>query len=272
MAKKPAPKELTSEERIQATYDKEVASRRLMSENIPEVTEGFGLELGDSVEVGNLDDCVVVGLFEDGKFVVVEHTRTDNNYGKPIRTEGCIGCWAWTEVFAIERITKADVVNRNVLTLNFSNSDLSSVMWQASKAQSSPDYQRGYIWTLEDKQKYIDSVFEQRSLGAFIFVKDAHYNYEILDGKQRSNALQEYVAGKFSYKDIYFREMSRLDRYSFMSRSVQWATVEKERLTKANLLKIFLDVNCAGVPQTEEHLAKIRKMYEDELVKENGNG
>lgn len=265
---KPAPKELTSEERIQAAYVKERGERTLMRENVPEVTEGFGLELGDFVEVGNLTDCVVIGLFEDGKFVVIEYTSVNNNYGRPIRTGGCIGCWVWTEVFPVKGITKSDVVNRNVLTLNFSNSDLSSVLWQASKAQSNPDYQRGYVWTLEDKQKYIDSVFEQRSLGAFIFVKDQHYNYEILDGKQRLNALQEYVAGKFSYNGIYFREMSRVDRYRFMSRSVQWATVEKERLTKANLLKIFLDVNCAGVPQTEEHLAKIRKMYEDELVKD----
>ena len=83
MAKKPkAPtKELTREEQIYAAYQKTKETSDLMHEEIVEVAPQFRVQIGDAVEVGNLEDCLVVGIFDDGKFIVIEYTHTYNNYG-----------------------------------------------------------------------------------------------------------------------------------------------------------------------------------------------
>ena len=58
-----------------------------------------------------------------------------------------------------------------------------------------PDYQRGYVWTLEDKQKLIQSIFNRADIGKFVFIEDENYReyrLEVIDGKQRLRAILDY--------------------------------------------------------------------------------
>jgi hypothetical protein len=124
-----------------------------------------------------------------------------------------------------------------------------------------PDCQRGYVWSLEDEVRLIDSVFNARDIGKFVFIK---YNWprtddDILDGKQRLNTLVRFITNQFQYKGLYWNQLSRGDRGLFEDRIVQYVELDGERLSEADKLEIFLNVNCAGVPQTEEHLTAIRE-------------
>ena len=63
-----------------------------------EVPDNRRLYTGDRVEIGNLENCIVVETSPDFKKVIVEYTRTDNNYGNPITTDGLIGGWTWFDI------------------------------------------------------------------------------------------------------------------------------------------------------------------------------
>jgi hypothetical protein len=137
--------------------------------------------------------------------------------------------------------------------------------------EDSPDYQRGYVWTKLDKVRFLETVFERRDLGKFVFLEDGSYRsdtVEVLDGKQRLSALLDFYLGKISYNGVYWRELSKLDRLCFEGVGVQFVLIDKTQVKKSDLLRLFLDINCAGVPQTEEHLDYVRELYSLELAKE----
>lgn len=136
-----------------------------------------------------------------------------------------------------------------------------------------PDYHRGYVWTLDDKVALIDSVMNDRAIGSFIFIEYPLSVYdgrlEVMDGKQRLNAITEFYCSHFPYKGKYYHQMSNFDRDKFDSTLLQHAQLDDVKLTTADKLQIFLDVNCAGVPQTAEHLKFVKAKLEAEKQKES---
>ena len=122
--------------------------------------------------------------------------------------------------------------------------------------------------TLEDKQKLIDSIFKNIDIGKFAFIhKPFNSNeplYEILDGKQRINALCEFYENRFPYKGKYFNDLSARDRNHFCNYGVDVAEIAQA--DKATILKYFLILNTGGKPISDTHLNKIKKLYEEELA------
>ena len=68
-----------------------------------------------------------------------------------------------------------------------------------------PEYQRDYVWSEEDKVDLIDSIMHHRDIGKFVFVENPFDHskerggdsYEVLDGKQRINAIIGFINGEF---------------------------------------------------------------------------
>ena len=89
--------------------------------------------------------------------------------------------------------------------------------------------------------------------------------YEILDGKQRINALCEFYENRFPYKGKYFNDLSARDRNHFCNYGVDVAEIAQA--DKATILKYFLMLNTGGKQISEEHLAKVEKMYINEMNK-----
>jgi hypothetical protein len=46
---------------------------------------------------------------------------------------------------------------------------------------------------------------------------------------------------------------------------IQSATLDSEKVSKADVLWLFLSINTGGVPQTEEHVANAKRLYEEAL-------
>lgn len=266
--------ELTREQRISAAWDQFESYNPDAKELTPSVPACRLLKVGDKVELGNLKDCVVAELSNDGRFVLVEYTSVDTNYGKPIFTEGRMNVWPWYEVFALDQIEPTRLTTDR-LRPTFIQSDLSSLLSLALDRGviDNPDYQRGYVWTLEDKQRLIASVMAERNIGSFLFVK---YDYEaykgklvVLDGKQRLNALVEFYTGRYMYEGKFYHQLSRIDRARFESHRVAYAHLDGQRMSRAKLLEMFLEMNEAGVPQSEEHLNMVRELLAKEKTAES---
>lgn len=256
--------QMTREERIKRAW--ETRHRVMGSEELtPSVPDCRRLAIGDKVEVGNLEDCVVAGLSDDGRFVLVEYTSVRTNYGKPIRDEHQLGVWPWMSVFPLDQIEDTCFAKEGTRPsfLNANMSSLISTVFNRGVVDN-PDYQRDYVWTLEDKQRLIESVLAERNIGSFIFVQFEYEKHEgkleVLDGKQRLNALSEFYTSRFTYKGKFFHQLSWRDRYRFKSLDVSYAYLDGERMSRAELLEMFLESNTSGVPQTEAHLDKVRQM------------
>jgi hypothetical protein len=176
----------------------------------------------------------------------------------------------WTDVCPKAENRKDYVVSEPLMYDGYRNGSVSSLMSRYLRGlEDNPDYQRGYVWTMQDKARLLESLFMGREIGRFAFVTHKYPKLdEVLDGKQRLNCLFEFYTSQISYQGIYWHQLSPRDRDRIESRSIQWVDLPGERYKKSDLLRIFLEVNAAGVPQTPEHLAKVEALYKAQLAME----
>ena len=86
--------------------------------------------------------------------------------------------------------------------------------------------------------------------------------YEIVDGKQRLNALMQYYENRFPYKGYYYRDLSGKDKGFFLRHNVVYADIEN--CNRKEILNIFLMLNTTGRKMEENDLEKARRMLEEE--------
>jgi len=267
-------RELTRDELIQRSYARFVSDR----DSYPYVSRlaippSRLLHIGDKVEIGMLQDAVVIAVHDEGKAITVQHAElrvreSRNNPGIPVTS---IGTWPWTSAYRLEDMTPSKLTNQPIQYLTYLNSGLDSLVHRMYRCsvEDNPDYQRGYVWTEEDKQRYLESIFEARDLGRFIFVE---YDYprvdELFDGKQRLSTIMDLIESRIAYRGVYWHQMSPSDRNAVENRPVQFAELNGSRIPRVELLQIFLMVNAAGVPQTEAHLDHVKSLIAAELQKQ----
>lgn len=133
-----------------------------------------------------------------------------------------------------------------------------------------PDYQRGAVWDDEDRQKLLDSLFNGRDIGRFVFKelpytrieKDRCY-YEIVDGKQRMLTLLAYFENRFPYKGVYYNDLSSKDKDWLMNASIGVAEIN-QNATRSEVLEVFLALNEGGKPVAKEILDHARELLKGE--------
>lgn len=153
-----------------------------------------------------------------------------------------------------------------------------------------PEYQRGYVWTDENKDALLDTIFERCTFGSFLFVRHAGFNHKnditqrhykslsgadvsvaanedylttVIDGQQRLTTILDFVLDRRAYRGVYFSQMSPKDRYDFLGSSVQYTIIDEVQTNRREILRMFLQTN-RGVPQQPEHLAKVQALYDAE--------
>lgn len=60
-----------------------------------------------------------------------------------------------------------------------------------------PDYQRGYVWNRDKKQKLIDTILRDWTIPPIHMIELAVNHYEVLDGQQRLRSIEDFVKDKF---------------------------------------------------------------------------
>ena len=136
-------------------------------------------------------------------------------------------------------------------------------------------YQRDFVWTLEQKQLLIESIYNYLNCGMILVrersfdfvekeVKKGNYNvgfFDIVDGKQRLNALYEFLTNQF--KDLhgnYFGDLSAMSKRVFADSTCFAFGIMRERSTDEDVINSFLNVNFTGTPMSREHIEYVRSL------------
>lgn len=138
-------------------------------------------------------------------------------------------------------------------------------------------YQRPLVWTLEDKQNLIESIYLGISCGQILVrehswkevenaVKNGNYEmsfFDVVDGKQRLNTIYEFIRGDFPDKHgNYYNDLSDHAQIDFSNSMCLTYSVMGTESTDEDVLNAFLGVNFAGVPQSKEHIEYVRSLYD----------
>lgn len=135
-------------------------------------------------------------------------------------------------------------------------------------------YQRGLVWNMEQKQLLLDSIYNGIEIGKFVFrerswdtlckemIEDGHaFSYECVDGKQRLNAILDFLQNKF--KDShgnYFNDLSgRAQRRILGYNKLAFGKLD-ESSTDADVINAFLYVNFTGIPMSKEHIEHVKSI------------
>lgn len=254
--------ELTFEERQEEKIQRDLIRLQEDFDNVAEPTYKFNA--GDSVLIGNLKDVIIEKIIEDGKFYVVDYTGINHNYGNPIKTEHCKGVWVWTSIRKPNN-NKNSFIKNNDIRINYMQRTISSLFTHAYHFgfELDPVYQRGLVWSLEDKIALIDSIFNNVDIGKFTFIKPDNImeKNEVLDGKQRLTTLLEYYEDRFEYKGYKFSDLSIRDQSHIEDYTISWG--ESENLTEEQKLRYFIKLNTTGKPMDEKHIKKVKNMLEE---------
>jgi hypothetical protein len=225
-------------------------------------------KVGDRVRMGNIEESVITEVLDDGKIYLLAQKYIHNNYGTPIPKERVMHC-AWHDVqdyktneeySSQEQFAQPDIFFRKQF-----NTEIRSVLSHYyNNTNMDAEYQRENVWEEADKIALIDSIFNNVDIGKFTFIKlpfdpsPKAFQYEILDGKQRLQALVDYTESRFDYKGKKFRELHPMDKHKIESYMVVMS--EAENLTFEQKCQYFVKLNTTGKPQSKEHLDKVMKM------------
>jgi Protein of unknown function DUF262. len=225
---------------------------------IPEPT--YTHKVGAEVVNGSLRDVVVEEVLEGGKIYKLDFTDYNSNYGSPILTSHQKRYVDWTSVRKKVDSTESFIENDDI-KLRFMQEHIRSLIGKAydTGIDFEPDYQRDFVWELEDKVNLIDSIFKNVDIGKFVLIFKGYSEVlldEILDGKQRLRAILDYYEDRFAYNGKFFSDLSEKDRRHFVGYSI--SVCEVENLTEEQILRYFLYLNISGKAMSKAHLDKIK--------------
>lgn len=140
-----------------------------------------------------------------------------------------------------------------------------------------PDFQRGHVWTEEQKQRFIENVLRGIISSAGMTVqfncpdfemlpenkekRDLPPNFVCIDGLQRITAVIDYVNGKvkpFGYTVDQFKDTS----YRISSMSFRFNLAVYSMQTRAEVLQHYLDINEGSTPHSKSEITRIRGLLE----------
>lgn len=139
-------------------------------------------------------------------------------------------------------------------------------LMKAGEFDMNPPYQRELVWETSHKIAFIEYLISGMPLGNFAVATidtDTQYMVELVDGKQRINAILSFMNDEFGIhiddELVYFSEMNISEQRKF--RNIPLPVTE---LLHANELivrvRYFYKINFGGVPQSEEHRLMVENM------------
>jgi hypothetical protein len=246
-------------------------------------------QIGEHVTLGNLKNVTIAHIYGDGIYAVeIPHpAKSDKN--APTHPERRIVKWVDIE----KRVTpNTDTPFTGDYRMpNFSQSDMSSIIHMNRDNGFVMDtrFQRGYVWSQEDREALLDTIFNQGTIGSFLF--NRHFGFEhknsdavdefrtitgetvliprkdnftvsVIDGQQRITTLINFYLDRWKYKGLYFSQLTFKDQSTFERARITYALVdESDGWGLKDWVWLFLQSN-KGVSQSREHLAKMEEYYE----------
>lgn len=231
---------------------------------VPEACYKF--QVGERVRYGSHAEGRVVEVHDEGRIIVIAVPDKGEHRGQPYDNRRDLPHieW-WIDLEPIEPEQPTHFRRERILT-EYRQQNLWALLstTYSRGLLDSPVYQRDYVWTLADKQRLIGSLFARNDIGKFVFLEHEHpeYQLEVVDGKQRLSAIREYYEGRFPYEGYTWHQLSWEDKRALLDPMVQIALLDAKHVSQADILWLFLSLNEGGVPQTPEHVAKVRALYD----------
>lgn len=128
-----------------------------------------------------------------------------------------------------------------------------------------PDYQRDLVWTLEQKQNLIKSIFAGTDIGTVYFARQRYdenskklevTTFNVIDGQQRLNAINEYVNDGFKVNNLKFSELPQVDKRAFLVNNKCARYVMLFEPSREMELDVYYNLNFGGTRHTETDLEK----------------
>jgi len=229
-------------------------------------------EIGDRVEYGAVEWIKILEVLEDGKVYKILKIHPETPYGVYAGHSFKISYQSWINLLPYRSKEQISSIPRvevdDDISFQYSQRQLRGMLssYYTSGIDLDQDYQRGNVWSPEQKYMLIDSIYKNIEIGKFTVIRrpfreEIDKYYEMLDGKQRLTALLEFYESRFTYKGRYFHEMHGRDQSHFESYSISYS--ETEPLTPEQKYRYFLKLNTCGVPQDPAHIKKVEKLWLD---------
>ncbi|MGL5578785.1 MAG: DUF262 domain-containing protein [Fusobacteriaceae bacterium] len=128
-----------------------------------------------------------------------------------------------------------------------------------------PEYQRGLVWTLKQKQRYIMNLYlEKAEITPTFILNWTDDNFEVVDGLQRLTSAFEFINNEYPLESgLYFRDLSQSDCNFLMNHAVRYTEIRKldsSDLTLEQKIELFLEINELGTKMSDEHISKVKEM------------
>lgn len=225
---------------------------------VPEPKEFF--EIGEEITVGNLINPTVIASFDNGKYYIIFDSIKDDDVYNPKNLK----CFSWLSIF--KKNENDSLFPKERIRISYMQTYLRSLFTYVYdfNLNFDPPYQRDYVWTEEDKQNLLHSIFNYVEIGKFAFIENTTetwsktgYGYEIMDGKQRLQTLVEFYEGRLTYNGLSYRELSDRDRDLFNDYPVNVGILGE--LSEKDIYRYFLYMNKHGKVMDKKHLKEIEK-------------
>lgn len=136
-------------------------------------------------------------------------------------------------------------------------------------------YQRPLVWELEDKQLLLESIYNNIDCGKILVRRRGWkelellvekgetklFWYDVVDGKQRLNAIDEFVKDGFPdnfgnyHSDLSEQAQRRLLNHQLFS----YSQLPEDSMDE-DVLEQFLKLNFCGIPQSKEHIEFVKSL------------
>lgn len=134
-----------------------------------------------------------------------------------------------------------------------------------------PDFQRGHVWSDEQRSRYIEYVLRGGNAQLELQWNHPHWDgaeetdlpieMQIIDGKQRLEAVRKYLRGDIC---AFGRNVSEFNGTSFdVKRSLFRLKMNVHSMrTRKEVLQFYLDLNTGGVVHSSDEITRVRGLLD----------
>ena len=148
------------------------------------------------------------------------------------------------------KITLKEIAIREVVE-GYSDSQEEGVFGYSGKLNIRPKYQREFVYKDAKREAVIDTIFKNFPLNVMYWIKNSDSSFELLDGQQRTISIAQYVAGDFSFENMYFHNLPEDKKNELLSYKLMIYICEGQDSEKLNWFKT---INIAGERLTDQEM------------------
>lgn len=237
----------------------------------------YELNPGDKCLLGNLTNCSIIAKDERGYYYIKHYpAKWEINKNPEIANTPSYTAKNWSHVYpVVENPVDLKFDSSDVIYSNCCIDGLLTKYFHFG-IDLNPKYQRGNVWTEEQKVKLIDSIYRDINIGSIVLVEKQWFNeynvvsemYEVLDGKQRLTTIIDYISSKFKYRGKYYYELSENTRHEFENKQILVGNLklnrESQTYNRKKVLEQFIRLNECGTSMEKSIIDNAKKMIEDE--------